>query len=716
MSQNILLIQDDLFYATAIRESLIHSGNGSFRVEWVRRCSAGLERLAREGEHGQDRITGVLVDLFLADSHGVGTFDKLFRAAPQIPIVVLSGSQDEDTAKLAVRHGAQDYLLKPNFDANVLPQVLLSILERAANIEALFEEKERAQVTLNSIGDGVISTDIWGDVTYLNAVAETMTGWSRLEAGGRPIAEVFQVVDASTREVVENPMVLAIRINKTVALTPNCVLIRRDGFEAAIEDSAAPIHDRRGQVSGGVMVFHDVSTARALSARMSYLAQHDSLTDLPNRILLKDRLTQAIAIACRHRQKLAVLFLDVDRFKHINDSLGHAIGDRMLQSVAQRLLGCVRNSDTVSRQGGDEFVVLLSDVTHSRDAVVSVEKILQAMSTPHNIEQYDLSITVSIGIAIYPDDGEEAEILMKRADFAMYHAKDAGRNNYQFFKPDMNARAVERQSLESGLRHALERQEFTLHYQPKMDLKTGTIMGVEALIRWCHPERGLVSPAQFIPIAEECGFIVPIGRWVLREACRQAQAWRGAGLAPLRIAVNISAVELRAKDFVAGVSAILEETGFDPSCLELELTETFLMQDSHSTAVVLLALKDMGVQLALDDFGTGFSSLSYLKRFPIDTLKIDQSFVRDVTTDADDASIVSAVISMGKSLHMRVVAEGVETRAQLEFLRQHSCPFGQGYYFSRPVVAGEFLQMMGRSPAEITFGLRADLARVVKPS
>jgi predicted signal transduction protein with EAL and GGDEF domain len=376
----------------------------------------------------------------------------------------------------------------------------------------------------------------------------------------------------------------------------------------------------------------------------------------------------------------------------------------------------VRNSDTVSRQGGDEFVVLLSDVTHSQDAVVSVEKILQAMSTPHNIEQYDLSVTASIGIAIYPDDGEEAEILMKHADFAMYHAKDAGRNNYQFFKPDMNARAVERQSLESALRHALERQEFTLHYQPKMDLKTGTIMGVEALIRWRHPERGLVSPAQFIPIAEECGFIVPIGRWVLREACRQAQAWRGAGLAPPRIAVNISAVELRAKDFVVGVSAILEETGLDPSYLELELTETFLMQDSHSTAVVLLALKDMGVHLALDDFGTGFSSLSYLKRFPIDTLKIDQSFVRDVTTDADDASIVSAVISMGKSLHMRVVAEGVETRTQLEFLRQHNCPFGQGYYFSHPVVAGEFLQMMERSPAEITFGLRADLARVVKPS
>jgi diguanylate cyclase (GGDEF)-like protein len=437
---------------------------------------------------------------------------------------------------------------------------------------------------------------------------------------------------------------------------------------------------------------------------MSYLAQHDSLTDLPNRILLTDRLTQAIAIACRHRQKLAVLFLDVDRFKHINDSLGHAIGDRMLQSVAQRLLACVRHSDTVSRQGGDEFVVLLADVAQPRDAVVSVDKILQAMSATHHIEQYDLSVTVSIGIAIYPDDGMDAEVLMKHADFAMYHAKDAGRNNYQFFKPDMNARAVERQSLENGLRHALERQEFMLQYQPKMHLETGTMMGVEALIRWRHPQRGLVPPAQFIPIAEECGFIVPIGRWVLREACRQVRAWQDAGLAHLRAAVNISAVELRAKDFVPGVRAILAETGLDPGDLELELTETFLMQDSSLTAVVLVALKNMGVHLALDDFGTGFSSLSYLRRFPIDTLKIDHSFVRDVTTDADDASIVSAVISMGKSLHMRVVAEGVETRAQLEFLREHNCPFGQGYYFSRPLIAGDLEELIGTKPALISVG------------
>jgi len=495
-------------------------------------------------------------------------------------------------------------------------------------------------------------------------------------------------------------MILAIRQNATVGLTPNCVLIRRDGHEAAIEDSAAPIHDRRGQVTGAVMVFHDVSVARAQALKMSYLAQHDSLTDLPNRTLFSDRLSQALALAQRQKTKLAVLFLDIDHFKHINDSLGHAIGDCLLQSIVQRLLACVRNSDTVSRQGGDEFVILFSEVAQPQDAVVGANKILQALSTPYLIEQHDLHVTVSIGIATYPDDGTEAEGLMKNADLAMYSAKESGRNNYKFFKPEMNARAVERQFIENGLRQAIERQEFVLHYQPKINLETGAIIGAEALMRWHHPQRGLVSPAQFIPVAEECGFIVPIGKWGLRETCWQTRAWQDEGLPPLRVAFNISAVELRNKDFIGNVQAIMTETGLDPRYLELELTETFLIENSESTATVLQALKDMGIQLSLDDFGTGYSSLSYLKRFPIDTLKIDQSFVCDLTTDSDDASIISAVISMGKNLHMGVIAEGVETKEQLAFLREEHCPEGQGYYFSRPVVAEEFSKLLGAASAK----------------
>lgn len=699
--QNILLIQDDPSDAKVVCDALVNSIDGPFKVEWMRGCDEGLKRLTRDAKQSGDRISAILVYLSFPNSQGIETFDKLFQAAPQIPILVLTSLDGEDIAKLAVQRGAQDYLLKARLDSYLLPKALDCMIGRAANAEALFAEKERAQVTLNSIGDAVMSTDTGGKVTYLNAVAEKLTGWSCEDATGHLAEDVFRVVNAETRAPARSPLALALRENKTVALTPNCVLIRRDGHESAIDDSAAPIHDRHGRVTGAVIVFHDVSDARALTLRMSYLAQHDSLTDLPNRILLNDRMFQAIALAHRHKKKLALLFLDVDRFKHINDSLGHAVGDRLLQSVARRLAACVRKSDTVSRQGGDEFVILLSEMTHARDAAVIAEKILLTIAEPHHIKEHELHVTASIGIVTYPDDGTQAETLMKNADVAMYHAKDAGRNTYQFFKPDMNFRAIERQAVENGLRHALERQEFLLHYQPKIDLRTGLIVGVEALIRWRHPERGLVSPAQFIPVAEECGFIVPIGRWVLREACRQAREWKECGLPRLRIAINISSVELRDKDFVAGVRRILAKTGLEPHDLELELTETFLMQDSKSTAAVLQDLKDIGVHLALDDFGTGYSSLSYVKRFPIDTLKIDQSFVRDIVTDADDASIVSAVISMGKSLHMRVIAEGIESREQLEFLQKHGCPFGQGYLFSPPLGAWEFAQLLGHSKKTI---------------
>ena len=699
--QNILLIQNDPEDANAVREALVNSIGGPFEVEWVRSCAEGRVRLRGDAEKGQSRsgIAAVLVDLFLPDSSGIQTFDQLFLAAPQIPILVLCDSQNEEIGRLAVQHGAQDYLLKGRIDSYLLPKAVGSMIERAANAEALFEEKERAQVTLNSIGDAVMSTDVWGSVTYLNAVAEVLTGWPCEEAKSHPLEEVFRIIDADTREAVPNPMKRAIAQNKTVGLTPNCILVRRDGVESSIEDSAAPIHDRRGTVTGAVMVFHDVTTARALSLRMAYLAQHDGLTDLPNRILLGDRLKQAIALASRRKRHLALLFLDMDRFKHINDSLGHAIGDRLLQSVAHRLLACVRSSDTVSRQGGDEFVILLSDISHPEDADISAEKILAALSKPHSIDQHDLHVTGSIGIATYPDDGVDSDTLLQHADFAMYHAKENGRNNVQFFKAEMNTRAAERHSLEDGLRNALEREEFELHYQPKINLRTGALIGVEALIRWRHPERGLVPPAQFIPIAEECGLIVEIGRWVLREACRQARAWQDAGMPLIRLAINISAVEVRAKDFVAGVRAILTDTGLDPHCLEFELTETFLIGGSGSTTAVLQALKDMGLRIALDDFGTGYSSLSFLRQFPIDTVKIDRSFVRNMTTDADDASIVRAVIGMGKSLHLHVVAEGVETREQLAFLRLHGCPAGQGFHLGRPVVAAEFAEVLGRSVA-----------------
>ena len=690
MSQRVLLIQRDAVAATAVLDALTHFGNEFFQVKWVKRCSEALERL--------DGIVAILVDPYLPDSRGIETFERLFRAAPSIPILLLIEPQHEEIAKLAVRLGAQDYLLKDRLDAQLLPKIVATMIERASYAEALFEEKERAQVTLNSIGDAVVSTDVSGRITYLNVVAEDLTGWSHHEAVGQPAEDVLRIIDATTRQATQNATMLAIRDDKALALPPNCVLIRRDGVEAAIEDSTAPIHDRRGAVTGAVMVFHDVSVARAMTRKMTHLAQHDSLTDLPNRVLLNDRLREAIILSSRHKRKLSVLFLDLDRFKHINDSMGHVVGDRLLQSVALRLFTCVRSSDTVGRLGGDEFVALLWEVRRSADAAITAAKILEAVRKPHHIDEHELHITGSIGIVTYPDDGTDVGTLMKKADLAMYHAKETGRDGYQFFKSEMNARAIERQSLEDGLRYAIERQELVLYYQPKLDLATGGIIGAEALIRWRHPRRGLVPPGQFIAIAEDCGLIVPIGRWVLREACRQARAWQIAKL-PLCVAINISAVELRAPGFVSGVRAILKETGLEPRYLELELTETVLIEDSRSVADVLNELKDIGVLLALDDFGTGYSSLSHLKRFPIDALKIDQSFVRDLTMDKDDAGIVTAVIGMGKSLHMLVVAEGVETREQLEVLQEHGCPQGQGYYFCRPVPAEQFGQLLARDIA-----------------
>jgi len=684
----VLLISDDAADVRLIRKALAESTDNEWRLERVTRLSDGVNRLRKEG------IAAVLLDLFLPDSRGIKTFEALFEAAPMVPILLLASQENEEIAWQATRRGAQDHLLKDHLDAYWLPRILRSVIERKAGDEALFMEKERAQVTLNSIGDAVLSTDIAGNVTYLNLVAERMTGWSCEEAIGRRLAEVFQIIDGATREPAPNPMARAVQENQTVGLTANCILIRRDGSESAIEDSAAPIHDRAGRVTGAVIVFHDVSAARAITQKMSHLAQHDFLTDLPNRMLLSDRIANAIALARRHGKQRAVLFLDLDGFKHINDSLGHPIGDKLLQSVAQRLVACVRGSDTVSRQGGDEFVILLSEIEHAEDAVRSAEKMLLALAAPHSIAEKELHITASIGISVYPDDGRDAETLIRCADTAMYHAKDKGRNNFQFFTKDMNVRAVERQFLEGSLRRALERREFVLHYQPKINLETGAITGVEALIRWRHPERGLIPPALFVPIAEDCGLIVPIGRWVLHEACRQVQTWIDAGLPPLSVAVNISAREFQSKDFLEGVRATLKETRLNPRHLELELTESVLMQDAASTAPALIALKAIGVRLAIDDFGTGYSSLSYLRQFPIDTLKIDQSFVREITAGSHDDTIVSAVISMGKTLKQRVVAEGVETGEQLAFLQRQHCGEGQGYHFSRPVSAEEFVTLL----------------------
>jgi len=433
--------------------------------------------------------------------------------------------------------------------------------------------------------------------------------------------------------------------------------------------------------------------AEQATAQMSYMAEHDVLTGLPNRALLTDRLEQSMALALRHSRRVALLFVDLDHFKHVNDSLGHSVGDQLLQSAARRLQSCVRLSDTVSRQGGDEFLVLLPEVKAVEDAALIADKLIRAMAEPHLIGGQWLHVGLSIGICLYPDDAKDVGTVLKNADTAMYYAKKSGRNQYQLFTQDMNVRAVARQSVEQALHLALEQNGFVLHYQPKVNLQTGVITGAEALIRLQPPGKELVAPLDFVRVAEDCGLILPIGGWVLREACRQTAAWVQAGLHPGQIAVNVSALELHGRDFLAGVRDTLAETALDPRLLELELTESGLIQDTDQTTKVLGELKALGVQIAVDDFGTGYSSLSYLRRFPIDTLKIDQSFVQDITGDAGNA-IVSAVMAMGTSLGQRVVAEGIETPHQLAFLQSLRCSEGQGYLFSRPVPADAFAALL----------------------
>jgi diguanylate cyclase (GGDEF)-like protein/PAS domain S-box-containing protein len=570
------------------------------------------------------------------------------------------------------------------------------ITDRKRVEELLFAEQEHAQVTLHSIADGVISADANSRVVYLNAAAERLTGWPQADAIGLSLLEVFKVVDATSRAATPDPAALAMRLGQTVALTANRLLIRRDRSEVVIEDSAAPIHRADRRITGAVIVFRDVSGERAVAHRMAHLAQYDVLTDLANRTLLAERVQQATTAARRLRMRVGLLFVDLDRFKQINDSLGHTVGDLLLQSVAARLLSCVRASDTVSRHGGDEFVVLLTNVEHPLDAARLADRIIDAMSAPHEIAGHIVHVTASVGISIFPDDGDNVGALISAADAAMYHAKQNGRNVCEFFRSEMTDRRLARTRLESSLRDALARDEFILHYQPKIFLATSRISGVEALVRWQHPTRGLVAPGEFVPAAEECGLILPLGNWVLREACQQARAWQDLGF-PTRMAVNVSALEFRSPGFVEHVATVLAATGLDPQYLELELTESVLMVDGASTAGALTALKALGVCLAIDDFGTGYSSLSYLHLFPIDTLKIDRSFMQVMSSVARDASIVDAIIGMGRSLKLAVVAEGIETAEQLALLLQLSCREGQGYYFSRPVT-GEVLEQLLRLP------------------
>ena len=687
MTALVLLVTRDRDLIKRMAES---PSLGSMPIDCVDHLSQASVRL-----YVQDTSRVLAVDLSALNKQELEALRLLMLASPEVPILIVCNDDEPVLHLELLTQGAQDVLLKCNLSCDALRRAAQSAIARKAREMAVFDDNERARVTLASIGDAVLSTDKKWLIAFMNPVAEELTGWTCSQAVGQHVARVFQVLDGVTRAQILPQMETAVGGGSTVILPPNCVLVRRNGQELHIEDSAAPIHDVSGEFAGMVVVFHDVSESRAMRQKMSHLAEHDVLTSLPNRALLNDRLEHGIAIAHRHNSQMAVLFIDLDRFKHINDSLGHLIGDRILKAVAERILPCIRQSDTVSRYGGDEFIVLLSEINRAEDAAVMAEKIRLAVMEPYTIDSHSLHLTTSIGVSVYPNDGEDATTLIQYADTAMYHAKEKGRNNSQFFKDDMNVRAEERQIITGDLRHALMRGEFFLVFQPKIDLVKGKITGFEALIRWRHPSRGVLYPAAFIPIAEECGLIIPIGEWVLREACAQARQWLEAGLRFDTMAVNISAVEFRSDSFFDGVCRILRTTGFEPGFLEIELTETAVMRDFEATSVILKALSAMGISIAVDDFGTGYSNLSYLKRFPINTLKLDRSFIQDLPESADVSTIVSSVIRMAHGLHLQVIGEGVETLQQLRFLKAHDCEEAQGYYFSKPLDPHDCRSLLG---------------------
>jgi len=576
----------------------------------------------------------------------------------------------------------------------VLSYPLWSWRRLQQSARALFAEKERSQVTLHSIGDAVISTDRQGVIEYLNPTAESMLGCTLETARGQPLGAVFRLDGDPDNRSPLDLVALCLERNQLLRLPENGVLVNREGREYAVRASAAPIHDQRGQTQGVVVAFSDITEARQMTERMAYQATHDALTQLPNRYLFQDRLNRAIAHARRANQSFAVLFVDLDHFKKVNDGLGHSAGDVLLRAAAARLLNCGRQEDTIARLGGDEFVIVLENLQQEERAAMLARKILDALMPPFQIEGHECFITASIGISVFPKDGEDAETLLKNADTAMYRAKDKGRDLVQFYGRDMHVRALERLTLEQSLRYAVERQELELHYQPQMELQGGRIIGVEALLRWRHPQRGLISPMEFVPMAEETGLIETIGEWVLRTACEQARAWRCEGLPPLRMAVNLSPRQFLRPGMVNLIGRILRETEMEPGHLDLEITEGLLMKDVEGSIVTLRTLKAMGVRLSIDDFGTGYSSLSYLKRFPIDQLKIDKSFVDDVNNNQDDTAITLAVISLAHNMRLKVIAEGVENQAQLVFLQNNLCDEIQGFYLSRPVPPGRVIELL----------------------
>lgn len=563
----------------------------------------------------------------------------------------------------------------------------------SARVAELHDSEAYIHAVLDNVYEGIIVIGEAGMIVTFNLAAEKIFGYSGQEIINQNFSRLISAehLDLSGRYKKYSG---ESEQDSVFGITREVLGLRKDKTEFPLELKTIQIHIQEKLLF--ITTARDISERKDAERRISHMASHDALTNLPNRALLQDRIEQTLQHNRRRNHMAALLFVDLDKFKIINDTLGHAVGDGLLKEVSRRLLAAVRSEDTVARQGGDEFIILLSQISHPLDAGAIAQKLLDTLALPFHISRHELHISASIGISIFPDDGNEIGELLKNSDIAMYHAKESGRSNFQFFSAMMNEQATERQALSSDLRHAVERSELFLVYQPVVDMASGDICGMEVLLRWQHPVHGLVSPVKFIPLAEESGMIIKIGEWVMRAACTQLRTWQQQGYEVPRLAINLSAKQFRQKNLADNIASILAETGVDSRHIGIEITESMLVQNIDEVVDTLLRLSNLGLEISIDDFGTGYSSLSYLKRFPIDKLKIDKSFVDDIATHKDDAAIVKAIISMAHGLQMKIVSEGVETQAQLEFLRQHGCEQYQGYLFSKPLPGAEVVTKLKR--------------------
>lgn len=671
----VLVLEDSPGDLRLLREMMTDARDVRFRLSaFARLCDALVALEAAP-------VDLILADLNLPDSAGLDTYRSLQRQAPDTPVILVTGNRDESTALAAVAQGAQDYLMKDGLDGAALVRAMMYAIERNR------AEQERRQLVaiLEATSDLVWTTSPTGTVRFLNQAARTALG---LPAD----CEIVLI------RLEEHFLPWAASILRDEAI-PSAV---RDGYwlgETALRGAGeAPIplsqiviahRSAAGRLLYLSTIARDISERKQAEARLARLAHYDTLTGLPNRDLFRDRLAQAMHRARRSERPLALMFLDLDHFKDVNDTLGHSAGDQLLMQVASRLQACLRAEDTVARQGGDEFTILIESLDGIEALQVVLDSILGALALPFVVGATEVHVSASVGATLYLLDEADPDSLLRQADAAMYQAKSSGRNNFQFYSHELQVRTTSRLGIANDLRHALARGELFVEYQPQVDTRTGAVRSLEALLRWRHPREGLISPAVFVPIAEETGQIAGLGDWVLRAACRQCREWRDRGLADVRVSVNLSVRQLRLPNLVECVRAALHDTGLPPDGLEVEITESGVMENIHAGAAVLRELRAMGVTLAVDDFGTGYSSLAYLKHLPLDRLKIDRSFVQDLPAAADSVAIVRSILAMAHFLGLAVVAEGVETPAQFDFLLREGCDMIQGYLLARPMAAAD---------------------------